>query len=53
MTSSKQKDFVRTIEIIYARTEELVREKPVLLEARRRYIQERTQTVERIAARAN
>jgi glycosyltransferase involved in cell wall biosynthesis len=55
MTSSKQQDFVRTIEIIYAKTDEYARVKPQVLEARRRYLQERTQTAnaERIVVRAN
>src|SRR4030095_8045868 len=43
MTSSKQQDFLRTIEIIYTKTDEYAREKPHVLEARRRYLQERTQ----------
>jgi tetratricopeptide (TPR) repeat protein len=47
MTSSKQKDFLRTLEIIYAKTADHVRGKPHVLEARQRYLQERKQVEQR------
>jgi hypothetical protein len=55
MTSSKQKDFIRTIELIYAKSDDHARGKPNVLEARRRYLQERVQAVsgDRMVVRAN
>jgi cellulose synthase/poly-beta-1,6-N-acetylglucosamine synthase-like glycosyltransferase len=47
MTSSRQNDFLRTIEMIYSKTEEQVRGKPQLVDARNRYLEEKRLNLKR------
>jgi len=47
MTSGSQKDFLRTVEMIYSKTEDYVRGKPQLVAARNRYLEEKRLTLKR------
>jgi glycosyltransferase involved in cell wall biosynthesis len=45
MTSQKQQDFLRTIEIIYGKTGVLAKGKPAVVEARSQYLQEKKRLI--------
>jgi len=48
MTSSRQRDFVRTTEVIYAKSEEHVRGKSHVIAARSRYLEDKKRSVEMV-----
>jgi hypothetical protein len=53
MTSQKQQDFLRTIEIIYGKTGTLAKAKPAVLEARSLYLQEKKRLIPEMSPHDN